>query len=81
MGVLPMLALTIAMLLWSSAFISLKYLLDFFHPTQIVFIRMLIASGCFFILRPETFTISLSGRRLALAGDHGNCGTLSLLFI
>ena len=47
MGVLPMLALTIAMLLWSSAFISLKYLLDFFHPTQIVFIRMLIASGCF----------------------------------
>ncbi len=47
MGALPMLALTIAMLLWSSAFISLKYLLDFFHPTQIVFIRMLIASGCF----------------------------------
>lgn len=47
MGVLPMLALTLAMLLWSSAFISLKYLLDFFHPTQIVFIRMLIASGCF----------------------------------
>lgn len=47
MGVLPMLALTLAMLLWSSAFIALKYLLDFFHPTQIVFIRMLIASGCF----------------------------------
>ena len=49
MGVLPMLALTLAMLLWSSAFISLKYLLDFFHPTQIVFIRMLIASGCFML--------------------------------
>jgi drug/metabolite transporter (DMT)-like permease len=44
-----MLALTLAMLLWSSAFISLKYLLDYFHPTQIVFIRMLIASGCFLL--------------------------------
>ncbi|WP_038149127.1 EamA family transporter [Tolumonas lignilytica] len=43
----PILALTGAMLLWSSAFISLKYLLDFFHPTQIVFFRMLIASACF----------------------------------
>lgn len=44
-----MLALSCAMLLWSSAFISLKFLLDFFHPTQIVFIRMLIASGCFLL--------------------------------
>lgn len=49
MGGLSMLALTLAMLLWSSAFISLKYLLDYFHPTQIVFIRMLIASGCFLL--------------------------------
>ena len=44
-----MLALSCAMLLWSSAFISLKFLLDFFHPTQIVFIRMFIASGCFLL--------------------------------
>lgn len=46
---LPVMALTAAMLLWSSAFISLKYLLDFLHPTQIVFLRMLMASGCFLI--------------------------------
>lgn len=44
MGVLPMLALVGAMILWSSAFIALKYLLDFFQPAQIVFVRMVIAS-------------------------------------
>ena len=49
MGFLPVLALTAAMLLWSSAFISLKYLLDFLHPAQIVFLRMLLASGCFLL--------------------------------
>ena len=50
MGSLPMLALTTAMLLWSSAFISLKYLLAYLHPAQIVFFRMFIASICFLIL-------------------------------
>ena len=49
LGTLPMLALTTAMLLWSSAFISLKYLLTYLHPTQIVFFRMLLASCCFLL--------------------------------
>jgi len=49
LGFLPVLALTAAMLLWSSAFISLKYLLDFLHPAQIVFLRMILASGCFLL--------------------------------
>jgi drug/metabolite transporter (DMT)-like permease len=58
LGGLSMLALTLAMLLWSSAFISLKYLLDYFHPTQIVFIRMLIASGCFLLFGKKLLQFS-----------------------
>lgn len=50
MGVLPMIALVGAMILWSSAFIALKYLLYFFQPTQIVFVRMVIASLVLLVL-------------------------------
>jgi len=54
-GILPMTALIGAMLLWSSAFIALKYLLNFFHPAQIVFVRMLIASAVLLILSRGRF--------------------------
>ncbi|OBU85107.1 membrane protein [Chromobacterium subtsugae] len=43
---LPYLALTLAMFLWSSAFIVLKYVFQFYHPLAVLFARMLIASLC-----------------------------------
>lgn len=44
---LPMLALTLAMALWSSAFIALKNILAVWGPGQGYFARMLVASICF----------------------------------
>lgn len=47
-----MLALVLAMLLWSSAFIVLKNLLAVWGPGQVIFGRMLVASACFLMLWP-----------------------------
>lgn len=47
---LPRLALVLAMLLWSSAFIVLKNLLAVWGPGQVIFGRMLVASLCFVLL-------------------------------
>ena len=47
---LPVAALTLAMLLWSSAFIALKNLLAVWGPGQVICARMLVASVCFVLL-------------------------------
>ena len=43
---MPYLALTLAMFLWSSAFIVLKYVFQFYHPLAVLFARMAIATLC-----------------------------------
>ena len=47
---LPMIALILAMALWSSAFIALKNILAVWGPGQVIFARMLVASICFLLL-------------------------------
>lgn len=44
---LPVLALILAMLLWASSFVALKIAFLSYHPMQVIFGRMLIASVCF----------------------------------
>lgn len=46
----PVVALSFAMLIWSSAFIALKTLLEVMQPGQVICLRMLIASVCFLAL-------------------------------
>ncbi|PIE72565.1 MAG: EamA family transporter [Deltaproteobacteria bacterium] len=48
--VLPVLALILAMGLWSSSFIALKIAFRAYDPMVVIFGRMLIASLCFFIV-------------------------------
>ncbi|TIC82368.1 DMT family transporter [Crenobacter intestini] len=43
---LPYLALILAMLLWASSFIALKYVFAVFDPVAVLFARMLIATVC-----------------------------------
>ncbi len=43
---MPYLALTLAMFLWSSAFIVLKYVFQFYHPLAVLFARMAVATLC-----------------------------------
>lgn len=51
---LPYLALSLAMLLWASSFIALKYVFSVFDPMVVLFARMVIATTCLLplILRP-----------------------------
>lgn len=58
MGLLPVFALIGAMLLWSSGFIALKYLLDYFQPSQILFFRMLIATIVLLLINKGRFQFS-----------------------
>ena len=44
---LPILSLILAMLLWASSFVALKLAFRGYHPMQVIFGRMLIASLCF----------------------------------
>ncbi len=44
---LPMFSLVLAMLLWASSFVALKLAFRGYHPMQVIFGRMLIASLCF----------------------------------
>lgn len=46
-GVLPHLALVLAMVLWGSSFVALKYSFQEMHPLLVIFGRMVIASLCF----------------------------------
>lgn len=42
---LPVLSLILAMLLWASSFVALKLAFRGFHPLQVIFGRMFIASS------------------------------------
>ena len=44
---LPTFSLVMAMLLWASSFVALKLAFQSYHPMQVIFGRMLIASICF----------------------------------
>jgi drug/metabolite transporter (DMT)-like permease len=50
---LPQISLLIAMLLWSSSFVALKIAFQGYHPMQVIFGRMLVASLCFLLFIPS----------------------------
>ncbi len=50
---LPIFSLILAMLLWASSFVALKLAFRGFHPMQVIFGRMFIASLCFAIFIPS----------------------------
>lgn len=50
---LPVFSLILAMLLWASSFVALKFAFRGFHPMQVIFGRMFIASLCFAIFIPS----------------------------
>lgn len=49
---LPTISLVAAMLLWSSSFVALKIAFRGYHPMQVIFARMFIASLCFLVFIP-----------------------------
>ena len=49
---LPAFSLVLAMLLWASSFVALKLAFRGYHPMQVIFGRMLIASLCFLVFIP-----------------------------
>jgi drug/metabolite transporter (DMT)-like permease len=50
---LPVFSLVMAMLLWASSFVALKLAFRGYHPMQVIFGRMFIASLCFIIFVPS----------------------------
>ena len=50
---LPIFSLVMAMLLWASSFVALKLAFRGYHPMQVIFGRMFIASLCFVIFIPS----------------------------
>ena len=50
---LPVFSLVLAMLLWASSFVALKLAFRGYHPMQVIFGRMFIASLCFIIFVPS----------------------------
>jgi len=50
---LPVVSLVMAMLLWASSFVALKLAFRSYHPMQVIFGRMFIASLCFVIFIPS----------------------------
>lgn len=50
---LPACSLVLAMLLWASSFVALKLAFRGYHPMQVIFGRMLIASLCFVVFLPS----------------------------
>lgn len=51
--ILPALCLVLAMMLWASSFVALKLAFRGYHPMQVIFGRMFIASICFVIFIPS----------------------------
>lgn len=51
------LSLLLAMLLWASSFVALKIAFTGYHPMQVIFGRMLVASLCFVPFLPSFFRI------------------------
>ena len=50
---LPIFSLILAMMLWASSFVALKLAFRGYHPMQVIFGRMFIASCCFVIFIPS----------------------------
>lgn len=50
---LPMLALVFATMLWGSSFIALKIAFESYSPVFAIFVRMLVAAGCFLFFWPK----------------------------
>lgn len=50
--ILPVISLLCAMLLWASSFVAAKIAFRDYHPMQVVFARMFIASLCFIVFIP-----------------------------
>ncbi len=50
---LPQICLLLAMILWASSFVAMKLALEGYHPMQVVFGRMLIATLCFSMFLPS----------------------------
>ena len=55
---LPVISLVLAMLLWASSFVALKLAFRGYHPMQVIFGRMLIASLCFLPFVPGFFKLN-----------------------
>jgi drug/metabolite transporter (DMT)-like permease len=51
--ILPTVSLIVAMLLWASSFVAMKLAFRGYHPMQVVFARMFIASLCFLVFIPS----------------------------
>lgn len=54
---LPAISLIMAMLLWASSFVALKLAFQSYHPMQVIFGRMFIASLCFIVFIPSFLKI------------------------
>lgn len=61
---LPTLSLILAMLLWASSFVALKLAFRDYHPMQVIFGRMFIASLCFLPFVPGFFKLNWRRRDL-----------------
>jgi drug/metabolite transporter (DMT)-like permease len=56
---LSVFSLLLAMILWASSFVALKIAFQSFHPMQVIWGRMLIASCCFLVFIPSFRKIHL----------------------
>lgn len=55
-------------IMWGATFVSTKVLLNYFEPSQILFIRMLLAFIALFLISPHPLRIGDGKRELAFAG-------------
>lgn len=60
------LALLSAMLLWGSSFVAFKYAVASFHPVVVVFVRLLLAAGLFFVFLPSSRRVRVARQDLPL---------------
>ena len=70
---LPTISLIIAMLLWASSFVALKLAFQGYHPMQVIFGRMAIASLCFVVFIPTFRKINWRRRDLKYFLFMGIC--------
>lgn len=63
---LPVFCLILAMLLWASSFVALKFAFRGYHPMQVIFGRMFVASLCFLPFIPSFRKINWRKRDLKL---------------
>ncbi len=70
---LPTISLIIAMLLWASSFVALKLAFQGYHPMQVIFGRMIIASLCFVVFIPTFRKINWRRRDLKYFLFMGIC--------